>query len=343
MIKQRLIMCMALLVIGLGAVQAQTSVAITTGTPYSANLRPGTTDLYTVTLSSPARLNVFTRNLDSWVSISTGPGAPFAAGYAGYAGHEAGFGINVPAGTHVIRVEGSDDAASGPYTLNVNAQPFQPVTPGTPYSANMQQGATHRYIVTVSRAGQLTAYTEGQIDLGIWIWDLALWDHTANGGSSANVSAGTYVIEVQGYTNDDGPYTLHVIATEGQSGTGATLSGMVGIDTYYAEKNSETSDKFQPAIILHPDGTFSFYVNLYAGTGLIHGTYYRSDNLYTFNVIDRDFSKGFLGADVDIFYMAINGDILIYQGDEIGMTKSGALLYKTTDLPLIIQNSVRPY
>jgi hypothetical protein len=155
-------------------------------------------------------------------------------------------------------------------------------------------------------------------------------------------SNGPLVVRFGGTDYEDMSFVIRPGSTGGRSRSGMSL-GTVEIDTYYVEKNPAASDEFQPALILHPAGRFSFYVNLYAGTGLIHGTYYQSDNLYTFNVIDRDFSKGFLGGDVDTFYMAINGDRLTYQGGQIGMTESGALLYKTKNLPLIIQNTMHPW
>jgi len=128
----------------------------------------------------------------------------------------------------------------------------------------------------------------------------------------------------QTYTND-----------EGQSGTPTMSQSQTSMDVYfiqYTERDNSLDDGFQPTMVLHPDGSFTFRANLYAGLGFVYGTYRLNDNIYTFYVTDRNF-RGFIGDDVGEFSMALNGDRLTYLTDEwIGTTHPGQIFYRAESI-----------
>jgi len=123
------------------------------------------------------------------------------------------------------------------------------------------------------------------------------------------------------YTND-----------EGQSNIPSMSKKQTSMDVYFiqnTERGEPINDGFQPVIVLHPDGNFTFRVNLYASLGFIYGTYRLNNNTYTFYVKERDF-RGFIGDDVEVFLMALDGDRLIYRTDDwIGATHPGQIFYRT--------------
>jgi len=97
---------------------------------------------------------------------------------------------------------------------------------------------------------------------------------------------------------------------------------------YFIEQQNEYAGSgYEPELTLHPDGTFMFLVNLFAGMANVYGTYELNGDVYTFHVSERNFG-GFAGDDVDEFKMMISGDRLIYLNDDmIGVTNTGSVFY----------------
>jgi len=94
---------------------------------------------------------------------------------------------------------------------------------GSSHNATLQEDGTQLYSVNVSSDTVLIAYTESDIDTIITIYDasgeeIASDDDSGtddNARVSVSVTAGTYIIEVSGYEDESGPYTLYV-TTESQ-------------------------------------------------------------------------------------------------------------------------------
>lgn len=117
-------------------------------------------------------------------------------------------------------------------------------------------------------------------------------------------------------------YTIIAANTSGESGASTA--------TYFVDQSSET---YQPTLMLYPDGKFTLLANLYTGVGIIHGTYNQGDTGHTFNVETRSFS-GAMGDDVNNFYMEADGDSLIYAStQQIGMTAEGSRFSMSNDIP----------
>lgn len=117
-------------------------------------------------------------------------------------------------------------------------------------------------------------------------------------------------------------YKITTANTSGESGTSTA--------TYLVDQSSET---YQPTLILYPDGKFTLLANLYTGVGIIHGTYNQDDTGHTFNIETRSFS-GAIRDDVNNFYMEADGDSLIYAStQQIGMTAEGSRFSMSNDIP----------
>jgi len=79
------------------------------------------------------------------------------------------------------------------------------------------------------------------------------------------------------------------------------------------DKYHESNNKFT----MYDDGTFHLRVNLLAAMGDIYGTY-RTDFVgFDCTVTSIDFS-GFVGDDVKNFVFFDNGNVIVYEGDQIG-------------------------
>ncbi|MDR1836507.1 MAG: pre-peptidase C-terminal domain-containing protein [Treponema sp.] len=97
------------------------------------------------------------------------------------------------------------------------------ITPGSSRSATLSVGGVHTYRVTVSGNVTLAAYTEGSLDTYIRVFNasgtqIASDDDSGsslNARISVNVTDGTYTIQVSGYGNSSGSYTLHVSTSSG--------------------------------------------------------------------------------------------------------------------------------
>jgi hypothetical protein len=123
---------------------------------------------------------------------------------------------------------------------------------------------THTYRVTVSGNVTLIAYTEGGVDTYIRLLNasgtqLASDDDSGsslNARISVNVTDGTYTIQVSGYEDSSGSYTIHV-STSASSGAQASnpyanTRWVFQTDSNYTMTISLTNDRY--AFVIVSDG-----------------------------------------------------------------------------------------
>jgi len=233
--KKRLILCIALLVIGLGAAQAQTVIAVTQETPYTTVLQAGETHSFTVTVTRAGTYTAKTRGAIQ-LTLHNAAGEQLASAYEGYGNEEIR--ANLAPGTYTLDVAAyswlaayswrsgeveytlSVEQPVGTTTLHYLTVPLAVITPGTPIRLDIERGRFHWYTVTVANPGLFTVYTEGEVSPPMWLFNAAGDELVAlSGGSSYSgsseiqiyVPAETYILRVEN-TYRDTPLTLHVIA-----------------------------------------------------------------------------------------------------------------------------------
>ena len=117
--------------------------------------------------------------------------------------------------------------------------------------------------------------------------------------------------------------------------TGTNASSLIdlGVTSYFVERDDDIKDNFLPSLKLFPDGSFTFLANLYAGMGIMQGSYSLDGGMLVLHASQSNF-RGFSGDDVETFTMRIEGDSLIYlQDNPIGMTGRGSIFYKSPGIP----------
>lgn len=99
-------------------------------------------------------------------------------------------------------------------------------------------------------------------------------------------------------------------------------------DELFFNTNLSEFGEYQSTLTLYPDGQFVLYVNLYEGMGNVYGNYLcENDDIISFYVSEKDFS-GFIGDDVEEFYMQISDSKLVYyQSAVIGCISEGDEFY----------------
>ncbi len=133
-------------------------------------------------------------------------------------------------GSYYVSVRGYNDAASGPYTLHVEAGPggqrggsgcydAEPMPPGGSVPGIVLGTAWRFFSFNLSSPGAVTVYTEGQTDTIGQLLDAdcnrIVDDDDSGEGTNFRIETelepGTYYISVRGYSDaTSGPYTLHI-------------------------------------------------------------------------------------------------------------------------------------
>ena len=193
---------------------------ITLGRAHNAVLQGTSEQLYNVTVPA-GRLVAFTEsNLDTIMRVYNAQGEEIAYDDDSGDSLNARISTRVSAGTYSIEVRGWSSGDTGPYTLHVLTEPviITNIETGRPLSSILQGTTEQLYSVTVP-AGRITAFTESSLDTVMRIYNaqgeqIAFDDDSGtdlNARIDTSVSAGTYTIEIRGWSSDDtGPYTLHV-------------------------------------------------------------------------------------------------------------------------------------
>ncbi|MCL2008474.1 MAG: PPC domain-containing protein [Treponema sp.] len=193
---------------------------VTAGRPHNSILQGTAEHLYSVTVPA-GRLTVYTEsNLDTLMTIYNADWEEIAYDDDSGDGYNARVSIRVPAGTYTIEVRGWGSGDVGPYTLHASSEPVvvTALTPGRPHNTILQGTMDHVYSVTVP-TGRLIVYTESSLDTLINVYNaqgiiVAMDDDSGDGLNAyidTRVPAGTYTIEVRGWSSGDvGPYTLFI-------------------------------------------------------------------------------------------------------------------------------------
>ena len=210
-----------------GTLEGATPVDL--GSSTDGSLSEGDTDYFRVEMSSAGTLTAYTTgSVDTEGAILDGSGTVLARDSD--SGERFNFRVSVPvdAGTYYIEVKGWRSSTTGDYTLDVQVQVQEadgtlegatPVDLGSSTDGSLSEGDTDYFRVEMSSAGTLTVYTTGSTDTYGFIFDssgnvLAENDDGGEGRNfwvSAPVSAGTYHIQVEGFSSSTGDYTLHVV------------------------------------------------------------------------------------------------------------------------------------
>jgi len=107
-------------------------------------------------------------------------------------------------------------------------------------------------------------------------------------------------------------------------------------DLYFEAHEPDARNIYQPAIILHSDGTFSFMNNGIKTMSLFTGTYTWSGGGYNLTAVKEEI--GFERT----FSLNISEDMLIYSGADWGLTQNGAIFYARGGLPAAFQAAENP-
>ena len=195
---------------------------ISAGRPHRATLQGTAEQLYNVRVPAGRRLIAYTESgLDTVMRIYNDQGEEIAYNDDSGTDYNARINIRVPEGTYTIEVRGFSEGHTGPYTLHVltEAVVITSISAGSVHNATLQGTTEQLYNVRVP-AGRLIVYTESELDTVMHIYNSQgeLVDYDDDSGTDynarvdINVPAGTYNIEVRGYSeNYTGPYTLHVL------------------------------------------------------------------------------------------------------------------------------------
>ena len=106
-----------------------------------------------------------------------------------------------------------------------------------------------------------------------------------------------------------------------QGDPGGDVSGV------WREVDSGAVQEYCPTITLNDDHSFHFSVNLLEGMGNVEGTYEINGDKVCCYVDSRDFS-GFVGDTLTELVFGINGNELVYESGDIGITMPGASFQK---------------
>ena len=195
---------------------------LTAGRVHRATLQGTIEQLYNVRVPAGRRLIAYTEsNLDTVMRIYNAQGEEIASDDDSGTGLNARVNIRVPAGTYTIEVRGYDSGDTGPYTLHTLTEPvvITNISAGRVHSAELQGTIEQLYNIRVP-AGRLIAYTESSVDTVMHIYNSRGQEIASDDDSGTNlnarvdivVPAGTYTIEVRGFSSRDvGSYTLHTL------------------------------------------------------------------------------------------------------------------------------------
>ena len=327
----------------------------------SGYLSPGDTDYFQVPMSSPAHLRVYLDSTGEEIAISIYDGSGTSPGGEGHFTPNEIILLDASPDTYYIQVQGVSNSTEGNYTLRVTFSEYieqegllEDLSDSIEKAIHtITDSTTSHYIsppddedwfwVRVSGSGTLTAYTTSGIDTYGSLYDssgdeLASDDNTGadrNFQVSAEVSPGTYYIQVQGAGGEVrtgiGAYTLHVNSMTDDHSDSRSDATRITIGSTAVGYISGTSDNDYFRVRVSGSGRLTAYttsdVDNYGSLYNSSGTELASDDIIRDNPSDRRFRNFQVSAEVNpgTYYIRVRGHgsgryllRVMYEPDEEG-------------------------